>query len=180
MSRLAIGAFVSGLVWTLTVAGAAQESGSREPAAQDWRAQLPPAEGKDLVAKQCATCHTLEGVVKLRATKQAWEAVVFDMVARGAPLMIDEVDPIVAYLAAVFGPTAPPLLDANTATASELLKLPGITPALAARLIEHRQSKGPFSSPDALRTVLGMDEAAFTKIKWYVRAQAPGATPARR
>lgn len=174
MSRVAVAPAACALiVWAATIAGAAHQSAAREPSAEDWSAYLPPGEGKALVARHCAACHTLEGSVKLRATKQAWEAVVFDMVARGAPLMLEEVDPIVGYLAAAFGPATPPFVDANTATVDELLKLPGVTPALARQVIEHRQVKGPFLSRDDFRAALGMAEPAFEKIKWYVRVQGP-------
>lgn len=178
MNRLAIAPVGCVLAWALTVAGAAHQSPSRDPAMEDWSAYLPPGKGKALVAKECAGCHTLEGLVRLRGTQQVWEAVVFDMVARGAPLRLEEVDPIVDYLATAFGPAAPPLVEVNTASADELVKLPGLTPALADRLIEHRRSKGPFASREEVRVTLGIDEAAFEKMKWSVRAARP--SPATR
>lgn len=178
MNRLGTVASACALVWALTVTGAARQAPPRNSAAAEWNEYLPPGKGRELVAKECAACHTLEGIVRLRATQPAWEAVVFDMVARGAPLLLDEVDPIVGYLATAFGPAVPPLIDVNTATAEELGKLPGVTPALAARLIEHRRLNGPFASREAVRDTLGMDEAAFEKMKWSVRAARP--TPAAR
>ncbi|MBA2304928.1 MAG: helix-hairpin-helix domain-containing protein [Acidobacteria bacterium] len=131
---------------------------------------LPPGKGKALVAKECSGCHHFFGVVRLRASKPAWEAVVLDMVARGAPLMIDDADAITAYLSDVFGPKAPPLVDVNTATQEELVKLPGITPELADRVTAHRKQKGPFSTREDVRAVVGFDAAAFDKVKWYIRA----------
>lgn len=131
---------------------------------------LPPGSGKTLVIEQCATCHDLAGVVHLRASKAAWEAIVIDMVARGAPLLVEEVDAITAYLAEALGPTAPPLVDVNSASRDELVKLPGVTPAMADRLIDHREQTKPFSSRDEVQSVLGLDDAAFGKLKWFLRA----------
>ncbi len=136
---------------------------------EDLSEYLPPGAAKPLVAKHCATCHDLRGLIELRKPRDAWDALVLDMVARGAPLMLDEVDPLIGYLSDAFGPNAPPLVDVNTASKDELIKLPGISPPLAERLIAHRTANGPLASRDQVRTVLGLEEGAFEKIKWYVR-----------
>ncbi|MFM9996720.1 MAG: ComEA family DNA-binding protein [Phycisphaerales bacterium] len=48
------------------------------------------------------------------------------------------------------------LVNLNTATAAELELLPGIGPALAARIVEHRRSNGPFKSVEELDLVRGI------------------------
>lgn len=146
--------------------------GQQAPAAsgRDLSQYLPPGAGKTLVARECSTCHDLEGVIRLRQSKPGWEAVVIDMVGRGAPLMIEDVDAMTAYLAEVFGPKAPPLVDANTAGRDELMKLPGLTAAQADQLIALRAKK-PFTSRDEVREAAGLSATAFEKLKWYVRAE---------
>lgn len=157
---------IVGLVVLWSVAAAAQtQRASRE----DFSEYLPPGEGKALVAAQCSACHELKGTVHLRQSKQEWEAVVLDMAARGAPLTVEEADTIIAYLSTVFGPASPPLVDINTAAKADLVKVPGITPALADRLIAHRTAKGPLSSRESVRTALGLDEPSFAKMKWYLK-----------
>lgn len=52
-------------------------------------------------------------------------------------------------------------LDANTATASELVALPGIGPAIAARIIAAR----PFKSADDLRNVKGIGAKKYEQIR---------------
>jgi DNA uptake protein ComE-like DNA-binding protein len=143
---------------------------SRQQSREDFTEYLPPGDGKTLVATQCSSCHELKGTIQLRKTKQEWEALVIDMVARGAPLTIEEADAIVGYLSTVFSPSAPPLVDVNTAAKADLLKLPGMTPELADRLIAHRTAKGSLPSREAVRTVLRIDEAGFAKMKWYLKA----------
>src|SRR5687768_18270256 len=104
---------------------------SRRASGEDFTQYLPPGEGKALVTAQCGACHELKGTIQLRKSKPEWEAIVFDMVARGAPLTVEEADAIVAYLSTALGPSAPPLVEVNTAARPDLAKLPGITPELA-------------------------------------------------
>lgn len=55
-------------------------------------------------------------------------------------------------------PISPPrfMVDLNRATAAELRALPNIGSSLSARIIEYRETNGPFASPDELLHVHGM------------------------
>ena len=57
------------------------------------------------------------------------------------------------------------MVNINTASASELEKLPGIGPALAQRIVEHRDSHGPFASVDALTDVPGIGKAKLEGLR---------------
>jgi DNA uptake protein ComE-like DNA-binding protein len=133
---------------------------------------LPPGQGRDLVAKNCTVCHDLKGVLQLRKPKAGWEAIVLDMGARGAPISLDDIDPIVAYLADVFGEKAPPLVDVNADPQERLVMVPGVTPQGADRLIAER-AKGPLASHDQVRAALGMETAPFEKVKYYLFVKPP-------
>ena len=61
----------------------------------------------------------------------------------------------------------------NTATAAQLDELPGIGPALAARIVEHRQKNGAFKSVEDLMAVRGIGEKNFTKIQGLLSVGAP-------
>ena len=151
----------------VTIAREAPQQARRNAGPDAFAAYLPPGEGQALVAKGCIGCHDLGGVVRLRAAAPKWEALVLDMGARGAPIELDDVDPMVKYLSTVFGPKAPPFVDAHSATKAELIKLPGVSPEAADRLIAAR-SGDSLTSADQVRTALGLDPSAFEKIKYYI------------
>ena len=56
----------------------------------------------------------------------------------------------------------------NQATAEELDRIPGIGPGLALRMVEHRETKGPFSELEELRQVKGIGEKTLEKIRPYL------------
>jgi competence ComEA-like helix-hairpin-helix protein len=59
-------------------------------------------------------------------------------------------------------------LDVNRADAVELARLPGVGAALAQRIVEERQRRGRFESPEALRYVLGMGPKKLAAIRRFV------------
>jgi competence protein ComEA len=67
-------------------------------------------------------------------------------------------------LAAVPGP-----VDVNRAGRDELVTLPGVGPALADRILEHRRLQGPFRSPEDLLAVPGIGPATLERIRPLVR-----------
>ncbi|MCH8269515.1 MAG: hypothetical protein IH846_18615 [Acidobacteria bacterium] len=72
------------------------------------QAQFPEGKGKEIVEMVCGQCHGLNNISDARRTLEEWESVVSDMVARGAPLLIDEIDTVSEYLVKNFGPQSPP------------------------------------------------------------------------
>jgi competence ComEA-like helix-hairpin-helix protein len=61
-----------------------------------------------------------------------------------------------------------PLVSINEASPSELERLPGIGPALAARIIEHRERFGRFRRAEHLLLVRGISERRFLQLRPYV------------
>ena len=51
-------------------------------------------------------------------------------------------------------------LDLNRASADEISRLPGVGPSLARRIVEERDRRGRFESPEGLRGILGMGPLA--------------------
>jgi competence protein ComEA len=59
----------------------------------------------------------------------------------------------------------------NTATAEQLQHLPGVGPAMSARIMQHRKESGPFTDPEQLMDVSGIGEKKFAKMKPFVRVR---------
>lgn len=53
----------------------------------------------------------------------------------------------------------------NDADQTQLETLPGIGPALAQRIIQHREANGPFQSPEDLKDVSGIGDKKFADLK---------------
>lgn len=67
------------------------------------------------------------------------------------------------------GGPAGQLIPVNEATAEELQRLPGVGPALAARILAHRQEHGPFRTLEDLDAVSGIGPALIERIGPLVR-----------
>jgi competence protein ComEA len=73
-------------------------------------------------------------------------------------------------------PAPAPPLNLNVATAADLEKLPGIGPAVAARILEYRQKAGGFKKVEDLMNVRGIGERLFLKLKPLVVVSPPKTT----
>jgi len=64
-------------------------------------------------------------------------------------------------------------VDVNAAGALELAQLPGLGPALARRIVDHRDRHGPFSAIDGLLDVPGVGPATLDAMRPHLRPVAP-------
>src|SRR5262245_287910 len=60
-------------------------------------------------------------------------------------------------------------IDVNTASVEELQRLPGVGPALASRIVEHRRRHGPFKRPQDVVIVRGMSAKLYRRIAHLIR-----------
>ena len=67
-------------------------------------------------------------------------------------------------------PTEPGIIDINTATAAQLQTLPGIGEVIAQRIIDYRESHGPFRSVGELTRVEGIGQKRLEAIRDLVTA----------
>lgn len=82
-----------------------------------------------------------------------------------------------AVAAGAASPGAAQRIDLNTASATELAKLPGVGPAKAQAIVEYR-SQEPFASTEDLRKVKGIGDKLYDRVKGQVTVGDPA--PARK
>ena len=64
-----------------------------------------------------------------------------------------------------------PTVNINRATREELERLPGVGPALAARIVEHRERHGAFRRVEHLLAVRGVSQRRFAELRAHVTAE---------
>jgi len=77
---------------------------------------------------------------------------------------------VVAALASAgsSGASAKGVVNVNTATASQLQLLPRIGPAMAERIVEFRETNGPFRKVDELLAVRGIGSRSLELMRPYI------------
>lgn len=61
------------------------------------------------------------------------------------------------------------LVDINTASVDELIKLPNIGPVIASRIVEYRDRHGPFQNIEELTRVRGIGPKKIVSLKPYIQ-----------
>ncbi len=105
ISCLVVGAAVAWIAVAAVDARGAAQTPPTPPA--DQKAQIE--KGRRVAAEVCTTCHSTFGrmVQVHKQTPEQWRDTVYFMIGRGAQLMPDEIDSVVAFLAATAAPGSP-------------------------------------------------------------------------
>ena len=86
--------------------------------------------------------------------------------ADGQQVYVVRVGEVAAAAPSPAGPDAPEaIVDLNTANAADLEQLPGVGPATAEAIIDHREQHGPFTSVDGLLDVRGIGDAKLAQLR---------------
>jgi competence protein ComEA len=126
--------------------------------AADNTKQLPEGPGRATAQRICGSCHGFGNFVRRRETRDGWNAVIEDMIRRGAKGEEEEWAEISDYLVAQFSPVR---VNVNQATAAALAEALNLKPEQAAAIVKHREVNGAFKAFEDLQKVPGLDAAAL-------------------
>lgn len=110
------------------------------------------------------TLSVLGGVLLVLLSALLWQQ-------QRAPLVITTVLPEAVHGQWDRALDAAQLVNINTADVAALTRLPAVGPALAARIVAHRDEHGQFRSADDLREVRGIGPKTVERVRGYVRVQ---------
>ena len=108
--------------------------------------------GASLFARMCSDCHDSKRVVSRRRTSAEWEDVLRNMIDEGAEGTAKEFEQVFDYLVRSFG-----RVYINTAKASEIRSVLGVSAEQADALVAYRTANGPFADPAAVKKVPGIE-----------------------
>lgn len=132
--------------------------------AQSNEQLLPAGPEKDRMVKLCVGCHEIDLVVARRHTREEWDGVIEDMVARGTKGTDGELSSVAEFLSKHLGK-----ISVNTATIQEIqdgLKIPEKDARL---IVSWREQHGKFKNFEEVRKVPGLDAAKIgDKRGWMV------------
>ena len=123
-------------------------------AAQSNEQLLPAGPQREKMVKLCVGCHEIDLVVARRHTREEWDGVVEDMIARGSKGTEEELSMVAEYLSKYLGKVS-----VNSATAKELQDGLKISDKDAGLIIEWREQHGKFKNFEEVRKVPGLDAA---------------------
>ena len=143
--------------WILLIAAAGSAL------AQSNEQLLPAGPERDKMVKLCVGCHEIDLVVARRHTREEWDGVVQDMIARGSKGTEAELAFVAEYLSTHLGKVA-----INTATAREIQDGLKISDKDAARIVAWREQHGRFKNFEDVRKVPGLDASKMSDKRGWV------------
>lgn len=67
-------------------------------AAASAQTPFPEGPGRDTLLQVCTQCHAPNRILEADATAEDWEFILYDMIARGAPVHEEDIEVLKGYL----------------------------------------------------------------------------------
>jgi len=94
----------------------------------------PVDKGRIIFGASCIQCHDMNVVLIQRKPAQGWKQTVYSMISRGAEITANEIEPLVAYLAATYGPDSP---SPRAGSKSEIADEGGLPAGAGKQILSH-------------------------------------------
>lgn len=131
--------------------------------AQSNEQLLPAGPEREKMVKLCVGCHEIDLVVARRHTREEWDGVVEDMIARGTKGTEAELSLVAEYLSKYLGKVS-----VNSATAKDLEDGLKISERDAQAIVAWREQHGKFKNFEEVRKVPGLDAARIGDKRGWV------------
>lgn len=139
---------------------------------------LPDGPGKEVVQRNCLSCHNVHIITSKRGNEDAWADIVSQMIGRGANISDDDAETVVEYMVAHYGPSAPKPQDTAPSKRGDAGASPPASPSPSSSPTTNVQGdKGDQPAPppvnvnkagiDELETSLNLSEADAEAIVQY-------------
>jgi competence ComEA-like helix-hairpin-helix protein len=146
----------------LALTGLAQQDKGTQPSKQE----LPPGEGRDLLLKNCVGCHQLTVITSQHKSESKWTDTIVEMRNRGANGSDEDMEQVIHYLTANFGPdSVPAKVNINSAAAADMVAGLALSKADADAIVDYRTKNGKYKDLAALKQVPGVDAAKIDAAK---------------
>ena len=140
---------MAGVVFVLAAVSVAFQQPMRlTQAAQTERREDDP---RAVLQKVCGTCHALDRVTSSRRSRAQWEETTDKMVAAGAKGTEEEFTAALNYLVGHYG-----RVNVNTATASEIAEVVGLSAQEAEAIVTYRKGNGKYEDFESLSKTPGV------------------------
>jgi competence protein ComEA len=132
---------------------------------------LPDGPGRDTTQKLCGnTCHGVATWINKRESREGWDAVIEDMIRRGARAEDNDWADVSDFLAKHFNKTVPVRINVNLLPFKPLAQSLGVSEDQAKEIVKYRSANGKFTGFEDLLKVPNIDvkalEAKKTKIEF--------------
>jgi competence protein ComEA len=146
----------------LVLTGLAQQ----EKGSQSAQPELPPGEGRDLLLKTCVGCHQLTVVTSQHKSESKWTDTIIEMRNRGANGSDEDMEQIIHYLTANFGPDSTPAkVNVNSATSADIVVGLLLSKTDADAIVDYRSKNGKYKDIAGLKQVPNLDAAKIDAVK---------------
>lgn len=146
----------SGLLFVLSSALVADDLPLSETNLENLSAEEYFNAGAQVVGEVCTLCHDIGVATGSRMTPGQWEFVVSDMIARGASATPEQEEFIPRFMAWAMGKVS-----VNSAPASDLALVIGLSDSEAEAIVAYREEHGDFADIESLKQVPGVSSAVI-------------------